>query len=154
MCVCVWWSQSSYPDSSLGFYWFWFIQLKKDSDEKVNGVDLRSKTRVADEDDNSDDDADMDIDIKNISVSLDRNVTVVDKEQVPGSSKKIAVQESDIPEVSHFELSSFYFSLFGLVICWFFSVFSFADSETLWTDQFLYGYRERYIIFIWGHDGN
>lgn len=66
---------------------------------------------MADEDDNSDEDADMDVDIKDISVSLDRNVTVVDRE-VPGSSKKIAVQESDVPEVSNLRALFFFFSLF------------------------------------------
>ncbi|XP_057799521.1 uncharacterized protein LOC131015236 [Salvia miltiorrhiza] len=83
-------------------------KLKKDSDERVNDVDLQNNMKVAErqnsslsvgEDENSDDDADMDVDVKNISASLHRNVTVVDNEEVSGSSKKFAVQESDLPEI-------------------------------------------------------
>lgn len=90
------------------------LQLKKDSDERVNDIDLQSKMRVAEtassgEDENSDDDADMDGSIKNISVNMHRNVTIVDSEEVSRSSKKFAVQESDLPEVFHYEQLFFYF---------------------------------------------
>lgn len=84
------------------------MQLKKDSDERVNDVDLQNKTEVAErqnasslgEDENSDDDAEMDVNVKNISAGLHRNVTVADNEEASGSSKS-AVQESYLPEVSH-----------------------------------------------------
>lgn len=73
------------------------LQLKKDSDEMK--VAERQNVSSLDEDENSDDDADMDIDVKTISASLHKKVTVVDNEEVSGSSKKFAVQESDLPEV-------------------------------------------------------
>ncbi|KAH6835865.1 Galactose oxidase/kelch repeat superfamily protein, partial [Perilla frutescens var. hirtella] len=83
-------------------------KLKKDSGERINGVDYQSKIRVAErqnsvssgEDENSDDDdTDMNGGIKNISVNLHKNVTIVDSEAVSGSGKKFAVQESDLPEI-------------------------------------------------------
>ncbi|XP_047964321.1 kelch domain-containing protein 4 [Salvia hispanica] len=72
-------------------------KLKKDSDEMK--VAERQNVSSLDEDENSDDDADMDIDVKTISASLHKKVTVVDNEEVSGSSKKFAVQESDLPEI-------------------------------------------------------
>ncbi|KAI3454963.1 hypothetical protein Pfo_011626 [Paulownia fortunei] len=83
-------------------------KLKKDSDGRANDMDLESKMRVAerqntmssDEDENSDnDDAGMGSDIKNISVDLNRNVTIADSEEASGSSKKFAVQNSVLPEI-------------------------------------------------------
>lgn len=101
------------------------LQIKKDSDERVNDVDHQSQMRVAEtassgEDENSDDDADMDVSIKNISVNMHRNVTIVDSEEVSRSSKKFAVQESDLPEVSHYEHLFLLFMLlkfFGYSLC-------------------------------------
>lgn len=64
----------------------------------------RQNSVSSDGDENSDnDDADMGSDMKNMSVSFHRNVTIIDSDKASGSSKKFSVQNSVLPEVSHYE---------------------------------------------------
>ncbi|KAG8379403.1 hypothetical protein BUALT_Bualt07G0084900 [Buddleja alternifolia] len=85
-------------------------KLKKDSVKKANNMDIdcemrvrvaeRQTTVLSDEDENSDNDyADMKSDVNNISVDLNRNVIIADGEEASGSSKKVAVQNSVLPEI-------------------------------------------------------
>ncbi|GFP84629.1 kelch domain-containing protein 4 [Phtheirospermum japonicum] len=83
-------------------------KFKKDSDGRSIDMDFERKRRLAqkqdavssDEDESSDNDgAEVDTEIKNISVELNRHVTITDSEESSGSSKKLAGQHSILPEI-------------------------------------------------------